>query len=469
MNPPLHPPSSPTGAANSANPPPALDVAADPDATGRLDPSKHVDIARSLDAAGRPASTGQLVASGHVDPGASLDAVLSPGTSGRVDATAHLDRTGSGRDALSTALPWILGAAIAYRLALTLVLAWWIHLAPPRPAPTPGYYHGIDRVTGILGELCVKWDSYWYLTVVERGYEHAPGEAGNTAFLPLYPMLIRAVAATGIAPAVAGVLVSTLCFLVLIWLACLYGRALYGPQAGAALALFLCVFPSSWLFQMVYTESLFSALLLAFLLLYRQGRYRWAAAAAFVVPMTRGVGLALLPAMAVDAALTWLRTRRFPREKLTPLLGAALGVLAVCAFYWSVTGRPFEFLLQTQNWDSQIRVGERTLSLFESIALNIGSCEVQAYLPFIAMYIVAALVLLVRRPDVGSLFVVASLAMTSTVSYHAQLRYLLPLLPVHAFFADLLCRRRLLLPVLLILAIIQLLVTRLYLDWFFVI
>jgi len=388
---------------------------------------------------------------------------------GSAYAPPTLDAAGRRREVLTTTLPWVLGAAIAYRLALTLVLAWWVHLAPPRPAPTPGYYHGIDRVAGIIGELCVKWDSYWYLTVVERGYEHAPGEAGNTAFLPLYPMLTRVVAATGIGPAVAGMLVSTLCFLVLIWLACLYGRALYGAQAGAALALFLCVFPSSWVFQMVYTESLFCALLLAFLLLYRQGRYRWAAAAASVVPMARGVGLALLPAIAVDTALTWLRTRRFPREKLTPLLGAALGVFTVCAFYWSVTGRPFEFLLQTQNWDSQIRVGDRTLSLFESVTLDISSCEVQAYLPFLAVYVVTAIVLLVRRPDVGALFVVASLAMTSTVSYHAQLRYLLPLLPVHAFLADMLCRHRLLLPVLLILAIIQLLVTRLYLDWFFVI
>jgi hypothetical protein len=53
--------------------------------------------------------------------------------------------------------------------------------------------------------------------------------------------------------------------------------------------------------------------------------------------------------------------------------------------------------------------------------------------------------------------------------HHSQIRHLLllPLLPVHAALADQLARRRWTLYVLPALAVMQLLITRLHLDWNF--
>jgi hypothetical protein len=356
--------------------------------------------------------------------------------------------------------------AIAYRLTLTVVLLWWGQVEPFRSLPEGhAYYQNVGRLDSRLADLCVKWDGYWYLDIVKVGYREVPGAASNTAFLPAYPYLVKAVARFGLSPPVAGVVVSSACFLAVLWFAHAYGRSFYGPKVAAYLVMFLCVFPSSWVFQMVYTESLFCAAVFGFLVYYHRGRYVRAGLLAFVLPLCRGVGLSVLPAILADLAFTWWREGRLPRKKLYALAGILAGVLCVCGVYWRVSGHPFGFLIQSRFWTTQAGVQNATIPLVSSVLTNLDNLETQAYLPFLAAYILGVVLLLVRRRDVSTFFAVACAIMLFGVSYGAQLRYLLPLLPVHALIVHFLVKRRWITYVLPALALVQLVITRLFLDW----
>ena len=331
------------------------------------------------------------------------------------------------------------------------------------------YHHDVSPVRSVVGDLCVKWDSYWYLNIVERGYEEIPGEESNTAFLPSYPFIIKCLTVTGLSPAMAGVVISTACFILLLILAFMFAEQTYGEGNGRYLVLFLCLFPSSWVFHMVYTESMFCAALFGFLVFYLRGNHWVAASVGWLLPMTRGVGLAMLPAVVGDILLTWRREKQFPKAKLISLGSVIAGTIAVSGAYWHITGHPFGFLQKTAEWSTQAGNKNYLIPLIGSLLDNLDDKEAQAYIPFLVIYTVATVVLLIKRRDVTSFFSAAYMAMLFASAHWSHLRYLLPLLPLHALITCFLVKRNWIPYVFPILAIMQLLITRLYLDWRFVI
>jgi hypothetical protein len=121
-----------------------------------------------------------------------------------------------------------------------------------------------------------SWDGWFLLGVARDGY-HAAAVSGSYhdyAFLPLYPALVRLLAAPW--PAFAGVvavIVSNAAFLVALGLFVSLGEAVVGRGRARLGALYLAVFPFSAVFSMSYTESLFLVLALgAFLAAERDRR-----------------------------------------------------------------------------------------------------------------------------------------------------------------------------------------------------
>ena len=60
----------------------------------------------------------------------------------------------------------------------------------------PGVTRGFGRLGDILAAPVARWDSAWYLVIAHCGYEPSLGAltATRTAFFPLYPLVLRAVA-----------------------------------------------------------------------------------------------------------------------------------------------------------------------------------------------------------------------------------------------------------------------------------
>jgi hypothetical protein len=181
--------------------------------------------------------------------------------------------------------------------ALVLGAAFAVHAA----GRTYGYYsHAV--LTKPFGALAV-WDGIWYRRVAVHGYLFVPGHQNDTAFFPLYPVLLRAAHVTGLPLDAAGFLLSNL-FLLAALLAVYELGLAFLPRADALrAAIFLAVFPTSYVFSMIYPESLvLGCMALAMLLAVRD---RWLAcsfvAAAAALARPEGALLVLpLAAVAVD-------------------------------------------------------------------------------------------------------------------------------------------------------------------------
>ena len=81
-------------------------------------------------------------------------------------------------------------------------VALWAFSAPvQRHVPAlvvPQRPHGTGVPRWLTG--WANWDGGWYLAIAEHGYAYVPDGQSSTAFLPLYPLTIRALAELGLDP-----------------------------------------------------------------------------------------------------------------------------------------------------------------------------------------------------------------------------------------------------------------------------
>lgn len=179
------------------------------------------------------------------------------------------------------------------------------------------------------------WDARWYEHVATHGYPDVlPKDASGSiadnawAFMPVYPMLVRALVRLGLDWQLAALGVAWVASAVFAVLAYRLLRETIPRQAGFALALVL-LGPVSPLLQVAYAESLHLALLAGALLALRHRRWGMLAALVPLMALTRPSGLAFALALGIVAAWAWWREREaWPRRDLGILVGMAAWALA---------------------------------------------------------------------------------------------------------------------------------------------
>lgn len=187
-----------------------------------------------------------------------------------------------------------------------------------------------------------RWDSQWYLSIAEHGYESyrcieryswfPDVWCGNTAWFPGYPIAIRLVSATGIAPDVAGILISEaslLGVLLIVWQ--LLGARLDRNSLPAMML--AAVFPGSIYFHSVFPVSLCLLGLALVVLGVRRESWLIAGAGAFVAFATHFVGVIGVIAVALSLAFGW-RGRRWRSRVWRVAAAAGLGSLAYPWTMW---------------------------------------------------------------------------------------------------------------------------------------
>jgi hypothetical protein len=204
--------------------------------------------------------------------------------------------------------------------------------------------------------LWSHWDGEHYVALAAAGYLQPPYNV-SPAFFPLYPLLMRSFAELFGGPlslpalSVWGVLLSLLALPFALYFVYKIAESGWGEKAARATVLTLALFPTSFFFNAVYTESLFLALSAGSIwaLQVRRDLLLACALAAFATA-TRNVGIFLL----VPLAYEWLRGeagREYGWGKGVACLALApSGLLAYAAYLWSRSGDLFLFYSAQGYW-----------------------------------------------------------------------------------------------------------------------
>jgi hypothetical protein len=155
----------------------------------------------------------------------------------------------------------------------------------PAGLTTP-FGHTGDVLAAPLG----RWDSVWYLAIAGGGY----ADSARAAFFPLYPLVVRIAGAPLGSALIGGALAST----ALLGAALVALHRLVSLDHSRAVArnavLVTALFPMSFFFSAVYSESLFLALSVGAVYAARLDRWAWAGVLGALAAATRSAGVVLL-------------------------------------------------------------------------------------------------------------------------------------------------------------------------------
>ncbi len=310
------------------------------------------------------------------------------------------------------------------RIAQLLMLAWLGHASGDGDS---------------LRSRLLVWDGGWFLRVAVNGYPHGytyganhQMEGNELAFFPLYPMLIRGVAALGISPQTAAIGVTWLASIGAAVALHLLGTTLHSKRAGWALVAICCTAPVSVVLSMAYSEALFLALV-AGMLAAAHRKVWWAAGLLGLgCALTRPTGAAAALALAVAAIMAVRESRT---KAWQPLLAAAVALAGVPLFLIWVglrVGDPSAwFRIQSAGWGTSFDFGSSTWTFLRQ-TLSTGDGWVPVSVALILLVALAAAgVALAGKPwlPLAVYGVVAMVLVYGQAGfYHSKPRLLLPVL-----------------------------------------
>jgi Mannosyltransferase (PIG-V) len=202
--------------------------------------------------------------------------------------------------------------------------------------------------------LYAKFDSGWYLAIIEWGYGKPPpdGKPSNHAFFPLYPTASKVLHDTFALDGFhAGLLVTYACLFLAMSAFWREGVARLGEKDARASVVFFLLFPTAFFLAAVYAESMF---LLFALLAFRDARGGPTGKAAlwgFLLGLTRASALAAAPALflaALEPRASDAR-RRLGRAFLVGAVPAATVFLWIFGIGW-IYGEPGLFFRSMEGW-----------------------------------------------------------------------------------------------------------------------
>lgn len=211
-----------------------------------------------------------------------------------------------------------------------------------------------DLVENILVRGWAYWDGVHYQAIATTGYTLYTGEWPTIAFFPLYPLLIRLLLPLVGNAAVAGLLIANGAFLLTLWLLHRLLEQDFGRPTANRTLVVLLLFPTSFFFAAVYSESLSLALAVAVLWALRRQQWWLAGAAGFFLTLTRLPGVMIAPLIGVaylsQQCWRWRAIRPDILACLLPVAGLSMFML----FQWLRFGTPFAFMIAQRAWDQRI-------------------------------------------------------------------------------------------------------------------
>lgn len=295
--------------------------------------------------------------------------------------------------------------------------------------------NGAPRGLHAYLELWNRWDAPHYIEIARSGYKTGI----DLVVHPLFPALIRGVEFVTRDYLASAFFVSGLALVAAIPLLRRLVALDHSPQVAMRACWFFLIFPTAYFLQIGYTESVFLALVFGAFLASRTDRWWLAGLLGMLAAMTRANGLALLPALAVEAGHQFHRTKKWNWSWCWIILVLA-GFATFLVINRSVGGSFFTFveirrtvfrIVPAWPW---VGIGHAITDLDRqpSQANMVGGEE----LFFIGLILVCAVISWIRlRPAYATWISVHALAMTSVTFLQSSPRYAVACFPIVILFA----------------------------------
>jgi len=255
--------------------------------------------------------------------------------------------------------PWMAFASSRLALIVTGYLALTLFPAHPVESWQGLAFPGNNWIDG-----WVRWDSFWYESIVDPHPSFIPAYLSNANFFPFYSWVswmaalpFRAFLDLEHAFFIGALIVSSVSFLLGLTAVDRLTTKLAGTDVAARAVWLIAVFPFSFFLTAVYADALYFCLCAWSLTFAYERRWPLACALAAMASMTRIPGLALFPALGLE----YLRQNDFRFEPLrkAPLYIAILAIGPVILggyFYWRYDD-PIAFLHARQlGWNRAVGI-----------------------------------------------------------------------------------------------------------------
>ncbi|MGI5840940.1 MAG: hypothetical protein ACOX6N_01900 [Patescibacteria group bacterium] len=187
---------------------------------------------------------------------------------------------------------------------------------------------------GFISSLA-NFDGIHYLLISQRSYAQY-----EQSFFPLYPLIIRFLSrALNSNPLVTAIIFSNLALILSVYLTYRLLKLIKIQNAFLSI-IFLLLFPTSFYFSAVYTESLFLLLFISSLLFFYSKKPLLAASFALLSSLTRVNGVFL----AIPFLLDYLFSQKKSLKQLVLILSPFIGLSLYCLYLYHSTGDPINFV-----------------------------------------------------------------------------------------------------------------------------
>ena len=184
-----------------------------------------------------------------------------------------------------------------------------------------------------------NFDGIHYLLIAQNGYSQY-----EQAFFPLYPILIKFFSFIFKNYLVSSLIISYVCFLTGLFVFKKYlGEILKNKKQVIWTLIFLIIFPSSFFFGAVYTESLFFLTFISSLFFFQKKKYAKSAIFAFFCSLTRLIGVFILIPFLIKILLEKESVGNKIKKYFLLILSPIIGFASYCYYLFKTTGDPFFF------------------------------------------------------------------------------------------------------------------------------
>lgn len=301
-----------------------------------------------------------------------------------------------------------------------------------------------------------NFDGEHYVSIARDGYRF-----GEHAFFPAYPLLINVIGKLlGGSLAsfnFAGILISLISFFVGLFGFYKLLKIDFSEKITKFAVIFLILFPTSFYFASVYTESLFFALAVWSFVFAREGKWSHAAILGIFLTATRFVGLIIFPALLIEWYLQNKEKKNLVDIFPPILLTIPVGLLAYMYYLERAIKNMFAFYKELSGFGEQRSSHLITLpQVFYRYIFKILPNLNTSFFPVIfttvfefsigLIYLFISIVSLFKvRLSYSAFVVLGYLIPTFSGSFSSLPRYVLVLFPVYILMAQFLTKRKALL------------------------